>query len=235
MRYAAQRLALFFIAITITRVAFFVSFGLKIGWMGWAFALGLGYGVYLFAYSLRFPNTFWAALFGLAAFMVADLFFNEMELVRTLSAENFVATDSYFLGFRAAELRQWMQVGALVFGAFPTIAAGMLGWLQSGMERVQSLRTRTWFGKIGVGIMASFNKYFPETEDRGARLPGISASGSGKLLTAGGNTGKMRWEELSSEDRANLPRLSAGQIVARYGGSPRRARMWKEWVKDGKG
>lgn len=234
MRNAAQRLALFFIAITITRVAMFVAMGLKIGWMGWAFALGLGYGVYLFAYALRLRGTLWPAMIGVIAFMMVDLFFNEMELIRMLSAENFVAKDSHFLGYKADELRNLMQVGALIFGAFPTIAAGLLGWLQASMERVQVLRTRSWTGKIGLGIMATFNKYFPEIEDKGHSLPQVSASASGKMLTDGGNTGGKRWEEISAEDKANLPRLSAGQIVARYGGSPRRARMWKQWIKDGK-
>jgi hypothetical protein len=202
--------------------------------MGYAFAVGLAAGVYVSAYFLRFKEARWAAFSTLAIFMLADLWFNEFENIRTVSTAQLISDDANFMNIDAQTIRYGMQFSALVFGAFPTIAAALLGWLQSGAERVQVLRTRSLFGKFGIGIMAKFERAFPEIEDKGKRSPLLSENSTGKMLTAGGNRGKVRWDEISAEKRAQLPGLSAGQIVAMYGGSPRRARMWVQWVKDGK-
>lgn len=237
MRQNPQRLALFFIAITIARVAFFVALGLQVGWMGYAFAVGLAAGVYVSAYFLRFKETKWAALTSLTVFMLTDLWFNEFENIRTVSTAQLINDDANFMSIDATTIRYSMQFSALVFGAFPTLAAALLGWLQSGVERVQVLKTRSWFGKFGVGIMAKFESYFPEIEDKHNSAVQISTVTNGKLLPESGNNGnrgKERWEEISAEKRAEFPSLSVGQMVALYGGTPRRARMWKQWVKEGK-
>ena len=234
MRHNPQRLAFFFILITITRVAMFVALGLNVGWFGYAFAIGLAAGVYVSAYFLRFKEAKWAAISTLAIFMLADLWFNEFENIRTVSTSQLISDNANFMNIDANTIRYGMQFSALVFGAFPTVAAALLGWLQASAETVQVLKTRSWFGKFGVGIVAKFERYFPEIEDKAKNFPQISTSVPGKLLTDGGNRRNLRWAELSAEEKAKLPNFSAGQIVSLYGGSPRRARMWKSWVKEGK-
>lgn len=44
--------------------------------------------------------------------------------------------------------------------------------------------------------------------------------------------GKTRWEQLSAEEIAELPVLQDSQIIASYGGSVRRARMWRQWARN---
>ena len=44
--------------------------------------------------------------------------------------------------------------------------------------------------------------------------------------------GKIRWEELLAEQIAELPHLTDSEIIASYGGSVRRARMWRQWARE---
>lgn len=234
MRKSPSRLALFFILITITRVALFVAVGLKIGWLGYAFAVGLAVGVYVTAYFVRFPQTRLAAGIGLAVFGLADLFFNEAELIRSLSAEQLISPDANFIGIGQEFLRYAMQISAIVFGAFPTIAAAILGWLQSGAERIVVLKSKAWFGQFGVAIAAKAAKWFPETMDTNISLPNGQLqlpgnSGNGNIVAI-----KARWEDISASEKAEIAGKTVLQIIAKYGGSARRARMWKQWIEAGK-
>lgn len=238
MRNNPSRLAIFFVLITITRVATFAVFGLQIGWMGYAFAIGLAAGVYITAYFIRFDETRLPAVVGLVLFLVADMWFNEFENIRTISALALVDNSVNFLSWDAETIRRLMQVSALVFGAFPTIAAAVLGWLQSGAERVRVLKTRNWFGKIGLAFAARIENSFPEVEDRAsARLAAPAEKAEISVVADGENqaTGrKVRWEEIAAEERSQFPVMTDYQIVTRYGGSVRRARMWRQWVRENK-
>jgi hypothetical protein len=234
MRQAPYRLALFAVSLTIIRVAVYVVFGLQVGWLGYLFAAFVGGGVYVCAYFARHKDSRWAALFGLAFFMAVDMIFNVGEVVRTLSAQQLIAPASNFLDMDAVVLRHAMQWSALVFAVFPTIAAALLGWLQAGAEKVQSLRGRSWFGKVGIAIAAKVERAFPETEDMrqvsGKKTAEFPLSNSLPQLPGG----VARWEGLSAESKAEISAMDAVRIAAVYGGSLRRARMWKQWIKEGK-
>lgn len=43
--------------------------------------------------------------------------------------------------------------------------------------------------------------------------------------------GKTRWAQLTTEEISELPTLSDAAIIASYGGSVRRARMWRQWAR----
>lgn len=234
MRNAPFRLAVVFLLITIERVALFTSLGLKVGWTGWVFGLGLPLGVYVSAFFLRYKETRWPGITMTGFFMLFDLWFNEGELIRSLSSADLVPPDSNFLGMGAAELTNLMQISALAFGAFPTIAAAGLGWLQSGAERVAVLRTRSWFGKFGLAIGARVSSWFPETEEKrqveGRVLVEMPDGSGNRQISAG----KVRWDTLSAGQKVEIAALPDAQIIALYGGSRRRARMWRQWAKEGK-
>lgn len=235
MRHNSFRLAFFFILITITRVAMFVAYGLQIGWMGYAFAVGLAAGVYLTAYFLRFKETKTAAGIALTFFLIADLWFNEFENIRTVSVSTLIDANANFMNFDAETIRYGMQFSALVFGAFPTIAAALLGWLQSGAERVQVLRHRNWFGKLGTSLSKAIEASFPEVSDVARVRPVISVESvenSTKQLPL--QNRKVRWNDIPKEQRSQFPNMTDEQIVLRYGGTTRRARMWRQWVREGK-
>lgn len=234
MRKLPSRLAAFFILITIFRVASFAVLGLNIGPLGYAFAVGLAAGVYACAYFIRFKETKIPAAIGLAIFVAVDLWFNEFELIRSLSTQQLLAPEADFLGMNHSAIVKGMQVSAVIYGAFPTIAAAVLGWMQSGAEKVASLKVRHWFGKFGVAIAARFESWFPETSDtrKGHVVDAeVLPDGSGN-----GNTAivKARWESLSAGQKAEIAGKSDAAIIALYGGSVRRARMWRQWAREGK-
>lgn len=238
MRNNPSRLAMFFIAITIARVAAFAVTGLQIGWLGYALAIGLACGVYVAAYFLPFAETKWPVVFALLLFLFSDLWFNEFETIRTVSTMTLVDDKANFLGWDANTIRRMMQVSALLYGALPTLAAAVLGWLQSKAERVKVLRQRTWFGKVGLAFAARIENAFPVVEDVASHPAAIQTAKSeisGYL--PGENTGiprKVRWEEIPVAERDEFPALSDSEIVHRYGGSVRRARMWRQWIREGK-
>lgn len=234
MRKLPSRLAAFFILITISRVAAFAVLGLKLGPLGYAFAVGLAVGVYVTAYFARFKETKWISLIMLALFMSADLWFNEFELIRLLSTLDLISPDANFLELDHAALVRGMQISAIAYGAFPTIAAAGLGWLQSGADKVASLKVRRWFGKFGLAIAARIETWFPETSDSGVTIsagrvdfPAISGNGNTAMV-------KARWNELSASAKVEIAGKSEAAILAMYGGSARRARMWKQWAREGK-
>lgn len=238
MRNMPSRLAVFFVLITIARVAAFAVTGLKIGWLGYALAIGLAAGVYVFAYFLPFVETKWPVVIGLTIFLLTDLWFNEFETIRTVSTMTLVEDNANFLGWDAPTIKGMMQLSALIYGAFPTVAAASLGWLQSRAERVRVLRTRNWFGKIGVAFAARIEHAFPEVSDVAQpRLASpVENSEISTLATVENQatTRKLRWEEISPEERGQFPEMTDYQIVSRYGGSARRARMWRQWVRENK-
>ncbi len=234
MRKLPARLAAFFILITISRVAAFAVLGLKIGWLGYAFAIGLAAGVYVAAFFVRPRETRVAALFMLVMFGVADLWFNEFELIRNLSVQQLLPPTANFLNFNYDSLVRGMQISAIVYGAFPTIAAAGLGWLQSGAERVASLKTRGWFGKFGIAIAAKVEGLFPEIEDRRQIVSSSQRQLPDSIGKAEIAATKTRWENISSRQKEEIAAMTVRQIISAYGGTARTARNWKSWVKQGK-
>lgn len=68
-----------------------------------------------------------------------------------------------------------------------------------------------------------------ETESSNRKLPEISNISARQLPSP---KGKTRWGEIPIEKRSQFPSMTEGQIVSMYGGTPRRARMWKQWVRE---
>lgn len=121
MRRIPFLLAGLFIALTLFRVAWFVSDALKAGAMGYVFSVGLGVAVYASSYWTRTQTTRKAALVSLVLFVLVDGYFNLTEVIR--------AIDWYAAG-------PMVQVAAVAYGVFPTCAAALLGWMQSSVNRL---------------------------------------------------------------------------------------------------
>lgn len=241
MRKSPQFFALFFILITVGRVAAFISLGLHIGAIGWLFAIGLTACVFVSAYFARYRETKVAGIVSLLFFLTIDLWFNEFELIRTLSTRQLVPPIANFMEIPQKKLQYAMQFSALVFGAFPTIAAALLGWLQSGADRVAVLKSRRVLPPFMLAFAARFQSWFPETADRvKITNPNFREGSETEVIEGSEISAKQlpskaaRWEHLTASDKAQIAALLPIQIIAKYGGSERRARMWKQWAREGK-
>ena len=255
MQKSPYYLAIGFIAITITRVALFAALGLQTGVLGYIFGMVVGAWVYVATYWIAREETRWPALVNAAFAVATDLFFNEFELIRTLSSQQMIATGSNFMGVNQEYLRYGMQMSALVFGAIPTLAAALLGWLQSNIAKVKELnkpggweRTVNAFFRVfsGLGVAIAV-----KVEGLAVKMPAVSGNNSLQIPAnnQGGNpNGSIaRWEDLSAIQRAEIAgKLQAAGndrialnalmsfIISNYGGSDRRARMWLQWIRTGK-
>ena len=132
MRRLPFALAGLFVALTLTRVAWFAADALHAGPLGYLFSVGMGAAVYASSYWTRTQTTRRAALVSLALFVAADGYFNLTEVVRSI--------DWYNVG-------TMVQIAAVVYGLFPTCAAALLGWLQSSINRLPPVAHKQ--GQIG--------------------------------------------------------------------------------------
>ncbi len=148
MRRAPTLLVGLFLAIQITRVAQFAADGMGAGILGWIFSAGLAFGVFVSSYwmrvsagkadgsaeDIRSQRTRRSALVSLVLFVAVDGFFNVVEVLRTL-------TDKSLL------------LPAVVYGVWPTLASGMLGWLQGNVDRLPHITK-------GPNLTVSLKKWF---------------------------------------------------------------------------
>lgn len=132
MRRIPFALAGLFVALTLTRVAWFASDALHAGPLGYLFSVGMGAAVYASSYWTRTQTTRRAALVSLALFVASDGYFNLTEVVRSI--------EWYSVG-------PMVQIAAVVYGLFPTCAAALLGWLQSSINRLPPVAHKQ--GQIG--------------------------------------------------------------------------------------
>lgn len=136
MRKAPTILAVVFIVITLARVAEFSANRMQAGLLGWLFSMGLGAGVYLSAYFTRehvasretekgekidrrsktVQDWAWGALL---FFVVIDGLFNIAEVWSAVDPQDIL-----------------MKVATGAYGAFPTLAAALLGALQGHVDRL---------------------------------------------------------------------------------------------------
>lgn len=131
MRKSPTFLAAVFILITLVRVAEFSQNRMHAGWMGWAFSVAMGLGVFIFAWFTRehiilkegedrrsktVQNWAWG---GLIIFVMIDGLFNTAEV---------------WLASNPTDLL--MKITTAVYGAFPTLASAALGALQGHVDRL---------------------------------------------------------------------------------------------------
>ena len=129
MRKLPTLIAYTFIALTLTRVADYVAYMFKAGWLAWIFSIGLGVAVYLSSYFTRRTqqeektparNRRYIAMLSLVLFILADGYFNLVEVLRTASV-----------------VSGWQNIGIWIYGLFPTVAAFLMGLLQGYIDRDQ--------------------------------------------------------------------------------------------------
>lgn len=243
MRKAPQFIATLFLIITLGRVADFVSNGLGDGGNGPFFSAALAVGVYVVSFFTRWKISRNAARVGIIAFIGVDLLFNLMELTRTLSAKNMIVEGSNFLGMERATLETLMQISALIYGAFPTLAIGIMGWLQSGADKIDELNQfgKTWtktlqsigriFNGIGVAIAVKIETAALFVAKAASVSPGNMPANDGQN---GQEVATRSWKSLTAEDVARIPAMSRAEIRAAFGVSDGTAGNWKSDVLDGK-
>jgi hypothetical protein len=145
-----------FVVITLARVATLASGALGAGLLGWPFAIGLGVGVYLCSYWLKVADnkTRTAALFSLVFFALADLVFNTSEVYRGMLANN-----TWGDGL--------LRLAGIVYAAFPTLAVGLLGWLQGRVDRLPpaTMRKSALLPRIKLWFAAQIDANIPQAAD----------------------------------------------------------------------
>lgn len=119
-------LAALFLAITLARVAEFVSREMSAGFLGWVFAPALGAAVYTVAYYTRQQTTRKAAMVGLLFFVLVDAYMNFAEVWLTSSHDHPLTIG-----------------GAVLYGVFPTAAVAILGWLQTSIGKLPPTKNET--------------------------------------------------------------------------------------------
>lgn len=244
MRKAPALLAIGFILITFFRVSMFLSVGMQLGWLGVSFAIALTCGVYTAAYFTQFRETKLAAFISLVPFAIADLWFNEMEMVRSLAPETLIGNGANFLGFTSQSITTGLHVSAVVYGMLPTIFAALLGWLQADVAKVANLNKRGWLAASCVAIWATLTRGIKATlEDRFeiGKYAALPSGNSGKPLISADDTvidadavaARVRWEDLLAADKTAIAGMNTNQIVAKWHVAERTARNWKTRVEQG--
>lgn len=207
MKRVPKLLAILFIAVTVQRVAGFAGGDI----LAWLFAFGLTIGVYVASYFLRWEKTRWRAALALALFAAADGLFNL----------------SY--AYEAAKIAgRWgdiiHSVAAVVFGLFPTLAAGVLGWLSAAADQIpiggrrRSLSVREAIrAKIVEVILGSEGEFAEFANDSLSYAPGHRHS-LPKCANEVPNSGTKK--ERIIEFAEQNPRISQKAIAETLGVSP---------------
>lgn len=249
MKKSPTLLAFFLILITFFRVSNFLSIGIRLGYLGTAFAFAVAAGVFVAGYFSALKDISIVgriiAIVLLLAFGVTDLFFNELEVIRSLAPETLIGNGSNFLSMDKNSLTALMHIGAVAWGALPTLLAGGLGLLAAQAEKVASLNKRSWISAALMAISATFTKGIKANlEERYhiGQYRQITSGNSGKALTVSDDEvidadllpEKVRWEDLLATDKEAIAAMNGNQIVAKWKVSPRTARNWKSWVVNGK-
>lgn len=108
-----------FLAITLARVAQFVSDQMSAGVLGWLFAVGLGAAVYTASYWTRSATTRKQARIALVLFVAVDAYINFADVWMGANVEN-----------------PLVAVGAVLYGLFPTVAVAALAYLAGAIQKL---------------------------------------------------------------------------------------------------
>lgn len=240
MRRAPQYLTYFFIVISVQRVAEYIANSLHVSWMGWPFAFGIAFGVYVGMWYRGEPQTEKAARSAAWMFIIVDLVFNEFELISELSAKQLVPPTSNFLGIGAEWLTYGMQLSAILFGAIPTLAVAFLGRLQNSadsywkgkitnVQRVGNAFTRMLAhvtGAIAFRVEGFAMKFGNNAHSQGTPVP----QGDGQEFSS---ANPKRWKQLTAEDVQFISANGRAAIMARFGISDGAAGNWKANIAKG--
>lgn len=216
MRRLPTILAGTFVAITLARVAALANGALGAGWLGWPFAIGLGAGVYLCSYWLKVADdkTRVAALVSLVFFALSDLVFNTSEVYRGMLADG--------------TWGDWLlRLAGIVYAAFPTLAVGLLGWLQGRVDRLPPtpVRKGAILPRIRFWLAAQIDGNLPECAVSSAAQQIIIPESAGQLPEDRRHV--ATWRNLSDEDRRQVASLSTDEVQRLFGVSDRTARNWR--------
>ena len=240
MRKAPQYLTYFFIVISVKRVADYIANSLSVPYMGWPFAIGIAFGIYVGMYYQGEPVTQRAARQTAWMFVLVDLVFNEFEIINSLSAAQLVANDSNFLGIGHVWLTYGNQASAVLFGAIPTLAVAFLGRLQNAADqhwkgrptnsqRIGNAITRSLAnitGAIAVRVEAFAYKDGKSATPTSYSMPVVD----GRVI---GPATPKKWKQLTADDVAYISTNGRGQIARQYGISDGAAGNWKRDILAG--
>ena len=135
-------LGMLFITVTIRRVAHFAGGDA----LAWTFSIALAMSVYISAYLTGWATTRRIAWVSLIFFASVDGFFNLAETLNWSVATGRWSTSVILWGQQQLFVYRFADV---LYGAFPTLAAAMLGWLAMYSEKLiarsgGSLLKRAW-------------------------------------------------------------------------------------------
>jgi len=182
MRKLPTIMAAIFLAITLARVGQFSAEAMRAGALGWLFAGGLGVSVYTAAYWTRLSASRGdgedrrsqavrrSAYICLVLFVFVDGWFNLADVLRLVNDPD-------------------LYPSAVIYGLFPTLAAGVLGWLQGNVDRLPvppAAASRNVSGAVRAALVTWVNarvQRFVSGETgagEGDGLAGRAVSGAGE-------------------------------------------------------
>lgn len=242
IRKAPQYLTYFFIVISVKRVADYIALSLSVPYMGWPFAIGIAFGIYVGMWYQGEETTKRAGRQAAWMFILVDLVFNEFEIINSLSAAQLVANDSNFLGIGHKWLTYGNQASAVLFGAIPTLAVAFLGRLQNSADQhwkgkiTNSQRIANAFSKSLANITGAIAikfEAFAYKDGKSASQPSAGVpTVDGQIITP---ATPKKWKQLTADDVAFISVNGRGQIATRYGISDGAAGNWKRDILAGKG
>ena len=196
-------LGMLFITVTIRRVAHFAGGDA----LAWTFSIALAMSVYISAYLTGWATTRRIAWVSLIFFASVDGFFNLAETLNWSVATGRWSTSVILWGQQQLFIYRFADV---LYGAFPTLAAAMLGWLAMYSEK---LIARSGGGLLKRALHSLESWLLADssdgvTEDSAAKsepepaiaplhcdICGATAGKSGKpFLTPSAIAGHKRWE-----------------------------------------
>ncbi len=143
-----------FLTITLARVAQFTAHHMHAGVLGWLFAAGLGVAVYTASYWTRTTTTRRAAGVALVFFIGIDAYFN--------FADVWLAVDT---------TNQLVAAGAVLYGLFPTVAVGLLGWLSGSIRKLPPDAAQMRGGKIGNALALRVTRWIGASDAQPETTP----------------------------------------------------------------
>jgi hypothetical protein len=223
-------LASLFVVLSIWRVGTFIQDVLNGLFLSWVFAIALAASVFCAGYYFKYSETRVSAIVALVIFLPSDLMLNLFEVVRVTSAATLVKANANFLNVSAEDLRNWMQIGGILFGVLQTLAAAVLGWMSAGSDRIKFGTVKALLPRIGRQIDRFIDGLFPARDTEGA----IYASDAERQESRRNHGKEYRRTELNAADKNFISTADTRQIQARFNIAPRTARDWKQDARDGK-